>query len=56
MCRFHLGNLAQSLKDQTTGIEQNRYHLEEIGIAEESASQRQLTVSRDCANTSACYQ
>jgi hypothetical protein len=40
MYRFHLGNPPQSLKDQTTGIEQNRYHLEEIGIAGKSASQR----------------
>ena len=51
MYRFHLANLPQSLKDQTTGIEQNRYHLEEIGLAEELASQRRLTVSEDCANT-----
>jgi len=29
----NIGNLSQSLKDQTTGKEQNRYHLEEIGIA-----------------------
>jgi len=55
MYRFYLGNLPQSLKDQTTGIEQNRYHLEETGIAEEWAKQRRLTVSKDCVNTGELY-
>jgi len=36
MSRFYLENLSQSLKYQTTGKEQNRYHLGEIGTAGES--------------------
>jgi hypothetical protein len=51
MSRSHLGNLSQSLKDQTTGKEQNRYHLEEIGIAGESTTRLKLAGSKDCANT-----
>ncbi len=44
MSRYYLGNLSQSLKDQTTGIEQNRYHLEEIDIAGESTIRPKLAV------------
>ena len=51
MSRSYLGNLSQSLKDQTTGKEQNRYHLEEIGIAGESTILLKLGGSKDCANT-----
>jgi hypothetical protein len=51
MSRSYLGNLSQSLKDQTTGKEQNRYHLEEIGIAGESTIRLELAGSKDCANT-----
>jgi hypothetical protein len=38
MSRIYLENLPQGLKDETTGYEQNRYRLEEIGIGGESAS------------------
>ncbi len=51
MSRSYLENLSQSLKDQTTGKEQNRYHLEEIGIAGESTILLKLAGSKDCANT-----
>ena len=56
MSRYYLGNLSQSLKDQTTGKEQNRYHLEEIGIAGESTILLKLGGSNDCANTFERYQ
>ena len=56
MSRSHLGNLSQSLKDQTTSKEQNRYHLEEIGIAGESTIRLKLAGSKDCANTFERYQ
>jgi hypothetical protein len=42
MSPSYLGNLPQSLKDQTTGKEQNRYHLEEIDIAAELAANDDL--------------
>jgi hypothetical protein len=38
MFPIYLENLPKSPKDQTTTYERNRYHLEEIGIAGESAS------------------
>jgi hypothetical protein len=51
MSRSYPGNLSQSLRDQTTGKEQNRYHLEEIGIAEECTRLTKIVGSKDCANT-----
>jgi len=39
MFRIYLGNLPESLKDQTTGYERYRYPLGEIGVAGESGSQ-----------------
>jgi hypothetical protein len=51
MSRSYLANLSQSLNDQTTGQEQNRYHLEEIGIAGESTIRLKLGGSKDCAHT-----
>jgi len=51
MPRYYSGNLSQSLKDQTTGKEQNRYHVEEIGIAGEPTTLLKLGGSKDYANT-----
>jgi hypothetical protein len=55
MSRSYLGILTQSLKDQTTGKEQNRYHLEEIGIAGESTIRVKVAGSKDCANNFGRY-
>jgi hypothetical protein len=39
MSRYYQINFPQSLKDQIIGCEHYRYHLEEIGIAGESAGE-----------------